>query len=102
MDEVTEIKTELQNLLDQHLKGHLGYIGQKSYKDNFFALFRRAYEAGYLELGEGPLLTEDALRDSLTERWISDLDESESVKAKELLEDLLRRWGEWAYALDQR
>jgi len=102
MQEAERIKSQLQDLLQQHLRGHRGHIGQKQYKDDFFALFRRAYEGGYMGLDAVPKLTEDALRDSLNERWVAGLDATEVDKARELLEDMLVCWGEWTYAWDQR
>ena len=94
-----EIIRQVHELLDMHLKGTRGYIGQEPYKGDFFRLFSQAHRNGYIESSSSPRLTGDALRDILVTRWFDD-DESLNEKRKDLLNLLLTKWDEWRYAWD--
>lgn len=100
-DEIDEIERELLKLLDMHVKGVRGHIGQDPNRNDFFKLCRRAYKGGAMKIGKVPSLTTDALRDSLEEMWLDNLDKEDRPQAKEILDDLLRRWREWVYVLDR-
>jgi len=97
-----EILRRLQERLDLHRRGALGYMGQKSYKDEFFRLFEAAYNGDYFNAESDRLLTGDAIRDSLEERWIAPLEGKDADDAHVVMEDLLKRWDEWRYAWDRR
>ena len=60
-----EIITRVIERLDFHLKG--GWPVHQDYRT--FKLFREAYDNGYCEHPSSPLLTGDALRDILQDRW---------------------------------
>lgn len=94
-----DIIRELHELLDMHLKGTRGYIGQEPYKGDFFKLFQEAYRSGFIEPSSSPRLTGDALRETLGTRWFDD-DESLNKKRTELLDLLFTKWDEWRYAWD--
>jgi hypothetical protein len=94
-----EIILELQTLLDQHLRGLRGYIDQEPYKGDFFHLFRDAYRNGYFERSSSPLLTGDALRDILVERWY-DADEAANKNRDQLMDQLFTKWDQWRYTWD--
>ena len=97
-----EIIEKLQGRLHGHLKGYLGYLGQEPYKNDFFRLFREAYDGKFFDATARPRLTGDALRDLLEVRWIEAMDDEEAERARAIMEDLLRRWDEWRYAWDKR
>ena len=62
-----EIITRLIERLDFHLDN--GWPVHQDYKNYIFKLFREAYDSGYCEHPSSPLLTGDALRDILQDRW---------------------------------
>ncbi len=95
-----KIINEFHQLLDMHLKGTLGYIGQEPYKGDFFKLFKEAYRNNYFDASSHPRLTGDALRDVLVDRWLSRTNEKENKRKRELMEQLLLKWDEWRYAWD--
>ena len=97
-----EIIEKLQGRLHGHLKGYLGYLGQESYKSDFFRLFVIAYNGNHFDVTAEPRLTGDALRDLLEVRWIAAMDDEEAERAKAIMEDMLRRRNEWQYAWDKR
>lgn len=90
---------EVLNLLNMHLTGLRGYIGQEPYKGDFFRLFREAHRNHYFDTSSSPRLTGDAFRDILVARWFDD-DESLNEKRTKLMELLFTKWDEWRYAWD--
>ena len=92
-----EIVTELLCLLDMHLKGARGYMGQRGYKEDFFKLFKDAYSAGYFT--PVPNMRADNLRNELLSRWSSLTDGRDNEKVR-LIEQWSAMWDEWRYALD--
>ena len=96
-----EILSRLIQYFDQHLEGLRGSIWQKSYKDDFFELFKVAHESDYFSVRSSRRLTGDAIRDTLETRWIMELGEKEQDAAKALLEDFICMWNEWRYAWDK-
>src|SRR5687767_11936518 len=96
-----EIIAGLHKLLDQHLKGMRGGIGERQYKSDFFTAFRNAYDEGHCDESTSPRLTGDALRQRLMARWFDPV-QSQNVKRAALLDEFLRMWDEWRYAWDQR
>ena len=96
-----EIISDFQRLLDQHLKGARGGIGERQYKSAFFKLFRAAYDEGYFDQTASPRLTADALRQTLISRWFDPV-ESQNAKRAALLDEALRMWHEWQYAWENR
>ena len=93
-----EILTALNQLLENHLSIG-GSIHQRPYKDDFFKLFIEAYRCDYFDVSAHPRLTGDAIRDYFIENFAREENEYNNKKLK-LLEDLLRMWVEWYYALD--
>lgn len=92
-----EIIRQVHELLDMHLKGTRGYIGQEPYKSDFFRLFREAHRNDYIELSSSPRLTGDAFRDILVARWFDD-NETLNERRTELIDLLFTKWDEWHYA----
>jgi hypothetical protein len=92
-----EIVAELLKLLDMHLKGARGYMGQRGYKEDFFKLFKDAYSAGHFT--PAPNMRADNLRDELLVRWSSLTQGQENDKIR-LIEQWSTMWDEWRYALD--
>ena len=98
--EIAEIRTEIGELLDLHLKGLRCHIGQNPNRNIFYKLFRKAYKGGAMKVGKETSLTDDALWDSLEEEWLDKLDDDDRLIAKKIPEDFLRRRHEWAYVWD--
>ena len=75
-----EIITRLIERLDFHLDN--GWPVHQDYKNYIFKLFREAYDSGYCEHPSSPLLTGDALRDILQDRWDTGGTETEAQRQK--------------------
>jgi hypothetical protein len=93
-----EIITRLIERLDFHLRSGFGSVHQDPYKNDIFKLFREAYNNGYCEQTSRPLLTGDALRDTLQVRW----DTANETQRHDLAQAVLTMWDEWRYAWDRR
>ncbi len=89
-----DILDQITQYLKQTLEGIRGDIGQKTYKLDFFKLFRLAYNQNCFEINSKPRLTGDAIRDSIHDRLLIDLINDDYEKAKELLERLVVKWDE--------
>jgi hypothetical protein len=88
-----EIVEGVIELLQAHRSGARGSLHQDPYKQDFFALFAKAYNAGMMKRGSEIILYADALKDIVVAR------------APDLVEDpaweiLYRFWSEWTYAWD--
>lgn len=94
-----EIIQKVHDLLDMHLRGLRGDIGQGAYKSDFFKLFRDAHRNRYFETSSSPRLTGDAFREILVARWFDD-DEALNEKRTKLIDLLFTKWDEWRYAWD--
>lgn len=94
-----EIITRLIDHLDLYLTGGFGSVHQDPYKSDIFKLFREAYNNGYCEHPSSPLLTGDALRDTLQVLWDTGGEETQRQK---LANEVLTMWDEWRYAWDHR
>jgi hypothetical protein len=73
----------------------------KTTRTNIFKLFREAYDNGYCEHPSSPLLTGDALRDILQNRWDTGGTDTEAQRQK-LTDAVLTMWNEWQYAWRRR
>jgi hypothetical protein len=93
-----EIITSLIERLDFHLDN--GWPVHQDYKNYIFKLFREAYNSGYCEHTSRPLLTGDALRDTLQVRWNTGGADKKTQRQK-LANDVLTVWDEWRYAWDR-
>ena len=96
-----QILKHMQELLDAHARGALGYIGQEPYQSDFFELFKEAYRGDYFDVSARPRLTGDAIRDTLQVRWIDTLSGETREKSIKIMNDLLCRWDDWRYAWDK-
>ena len=94
-----EIITRLIERLDFHLDN--GWPVHQDYKNYIFKLFREAYDSGYCEHPSSPLLTGDALRDILQDRWDTGGTATEAQRQK-LTDAVLTMWNEWQYAWRRR
>ena len=94
-----EIITRLIDHLDLYFTGGFGSVHQDPYKSDIFKLFREAYNNGYCEHPSRPLLTGDALRDTLQVLWDTGGEETQRQK---LANEVLTMWDEWRYAWDHR
>jgi len=94
-----EIITRLIDCLDFHLHSTAS-VHQRHYKNDIFKLFREAYNSGYCEHTSRPLLTGDALRDTLQVRWNTG-GADKKTQRKKLANDVLTMWDEWRYVWDR-
>ena len=90
---------QLQEYLDQHLKGMRGAVSQEPYRGDFFKLFKEAYHNNYFDDSSGPILTADALTGVLCTRWYTE-DQELNEKKELLMDQLFSKWYEWRYAWD--
>ncbi len=91
-----EIVHKLIGLLNGHISGIRGYMGQSPYQDDLFALFQQAYENNCHLDTCSPRLTADALMDYLNKNWA--YEENEESEKGQLLRELYERWHHWSFA----
>jgi hypothetical protein len=109
-----EILKKMNELLEVNLNWTGAFIDESSgIKGNFFKLFLEAYRNGDFESSANPRLTSDAISDAFfAAGWMGNadysgrkpklMDESGHDDEKfKLLNDLLRMWNEWYYALKE-
>ena len=95
-----EIIGQVITLLRDHQQNRRGIIQQEPYKGDFFALFVKAYNAGFLGKRQGrrhDSLDPDALCDILLAR---DPDVVDSATEYTPWSQFRKLWQEWSYAWD--
>ena len=94
MNEYEKIVEEIIHLLRQHKDKLCGYVGQEPYKRDFFKLFTKAFNAGFLNRESRDseyYLSADRLTDVIASRDAAVLD-------SETWNNLQTFWEEWTYA----
>ena len=93
-----EIIRQFLELLKFHMQSEAS-VYQSSYKYEFFALFKEAYQNGYIKTGS-PILTADSLAEVIATRWHTGDDEENELK-QDMAWKILAMWREWQYAWER-
>ncbi|MBU1698956.1 MAG: hypothetical protein KJ970_18560 [Candidatus Eisenbacteria bacterium] len=95
--DASEILERLKELVD-------GWVGlgihptTHKYKRQLVPLFREAWEQGFTGSNSSPRLTEDAMADTIAERWPEWLEQSEN---RATFSEMAGIWDEWTFIKEE-